>query len=217
MRVWKTDSPLVLVGVVTNRQPSNINFKHFGCAQARLRHAEGQNFQGRPFVDCCFCTCWLWLATFLNDVCGAVFLRKRSLNHGCSSMATKPKQYVETMAEADSYVQREWESSGWKLLGTRGFCAVQSVRKSHPALPIFMNALAGLVVASNGAMLRLWGATMPLALWVVNINYSQTRKSGLSAIAEVYASAADQRMRKMFREILGLKQSASCLNIVYKF
>ena len=134
-------------------------------------------------------------------------------------MATKPKQYVETMEEAYSYVQREWESSGWKLLGTRGFCAVhvQSVRKSHPALPIFMNALAGLVVASNGAMLRLWGAKMPLALWVVNINYSQTRKSGLSAIAEVYAAAADQRMRKMFREILELKQSASCLNIVCKF
>ena len=107
-------------------------------------------------------------------------------------------------------------------LGARGFCAVhvQSVRKSHAAFPIFMNALAilaGLVVASNGAMLRLWGATMPLALWVVNLNHSQTRKSGLSAIAEVYAPAADQRMRKMFREILELKQSASCLNIVCKF
>ena len=99
-------------------------------------------------------------------------------------MATKPKQYVETMEEAYSYMQREWEGSGWKLLGTRGFCAehLQSVRKSHPALPIFMNALAGLVVASNGAMLRLWGATMPLALWVVNIHDSQARKSGLSAI-----------------------------------
>ena len=107
----------------------------------------------------------------------------------------------------------------WKLLGARGFCAVhvQSVRKSHPALPIFMNALAGLVVASNGAMLRLWGTTMPLALWVVNINYSQTRKSGLSAIAELYTAAADQRMRKMFREILELKQSAFCLNTVCTF
>ena len=123
---------------------------------------------------------------------------------------------VKKMEEAYTYVQREWESSGWTLLGNRGFCAVhvQSVRKSHPALPIFMNALAGLVVASNGAMLRLWGSTTPLALWVVNINYSQTRKSGLSAIAEVYAAAADRRMRKMFREILNLKQSASCLNIV---
>ena len=45
-------------------------------------------------------------------------------------MAAKPKQYVETMEEAYAYVQREWESSGWTLLGARGFCAVhvQSVR-----------------------------------------------------------------------------------------
>ena len=81
-------------------------------------------------------------------------------------MATKPKQYVETMEEAYSYVQKEWESSGRALLGTRGFCAVhvQSVRKSHPALPIFMNALAGLVISggiqwSNASALGIQDAT----------------------------------------------------------
>lgn len=126
-------------------------------------------------------------------------------------MAANPKQYVETMEEAYKYVKQEWESSGWRLLGNRGFCAVhvQSVRKSHPPLPIFMNALAGTVLASNGAMLRLWGSKVPIALWVVNINYSQTRKSGLGAIAEVYAATADSKVRKMFREILELKQSVA--------
>ena len=72
MRVWKTDSPLVLVGVVTNRQPTNINFKHFGCApsgqglivaaKARLRRAEGQNFQGRSAPRA---FCWLLLLHML--------------------------------------------------------------------------------------------------------------------------------------------------------
>lgn len=81
-------------------------------------------------------------------------------------MATKPKQYVETMEEAYSYVQKEWESSGRALLGTRGFCAVhvQSVRKSHPALPIFMNALAGLVVAWNQLQQNFWDAATAIAV-----------------------------------------------------
>ena len=79
---------------------------------------------------------------------------------------------------------------------------VQSVRKSHPSLPIFMYALAGTVACSNGACLRLWGALSPLALWVINCNYSQTRKSGLASIAE------DQRVRRAFRDILSRKTKA---------
>jgi len=65
-------------------------------------------------------------------------------------MAANPKQYVETMEEAYKYVKQEWESSGWRLLGNRGFCAVhvQSVRKSHPPLPIFMNARCNLMQLS---------------------------------------------------------------------
>ena len=126
-------------------------------------------------------------------------------------MASKGKQYFETMEQAYQYVEREWQTSGWTILGHRGYCAVhvQSVRKSHPGLPIFMNALAGTVLASNGAMLQLWGCAMPISVWVVNVNYSQTRKSGLGAIAEVYASAVDKEVRQMFRQILELKQSAA--------
>ena len=49
---------------------------------------------------------------------------------------------------------REWDAAG-KI--HRRFCAVhvQIVRKSHPSLPIFMNALEGTVLASNGAMVDL--------------------------------------------------------------
>lgn len=127
---------------------------------------------------------------------------------------SKPKQYVATMHEAFQYVQREWDAAGKVIAGDRGFCAVhvQSVRKSHPSLPIFMNALAGTVLASNGAMVDLWGVAAPIALWVVNVNYSQTRKSGLASILESYASVVDQHVRNTFREILAQKQTVALLN-----
>ena len=134
-------------------------------------------------------------------------------------MSGKPKQYMATMMEAFEYVEREWAAAGRAILGERGFCAVhiQSVRKAHPALPVCMQALVGTVTAANGCMVELWGAPMPVALWVVNVNYSQTRKSGLSSISEVYASAVDGRVRKMFREILELKQSATWQNTAAPF
>ena len=52
---------------------------------------------------------------------------------------------------------REWEAAGTIFAVHRRFCAVhvQIVRKSHPSLPIFMNALEGTVLASNGAMVDL--------------------------------------------------------------
>ena len=117
------------------------------------------------------------------------------------------------MNEAFQHVHREWTAAGETILGKRGFCAVhiQSVRKAHPALPVFMQALVGTVTSSNGAMLELWGSRMPIAIWVININYSQTRKSGLAGISETYAAAVDRCVRKMFRDILELKQSAAWL------
>ena len=135
------------------------------------------------------------------------------------SGASKPKQYVATMNEAFQYVHQEWTAAGRTILGERGFCAVhiQSVRKAHPALPVFMQALVGTVTASNGAMLDLWGSRMPIAIWVININYSQTRKSGLAGISETYAAAVDRRVRKMFRDILDLKQSAAWLRLRVAF
>jgi len=51
----------------------------------------------------------------------------------------------------------EWDAAGKILAVHRRFCAVhvQIVRKCHPSLPIFMNALEGTVLASNGAMVDL--------------------------------------------------------------
>ncbi|CAE7254019.1 unnamed protein product [Symbiodinium natans] len=119
-------------------------------------------------------------------------------------MSSPPKQYISTMKNVYTYVQKEWTASGKRILGERGHAAIhlQSVRKSHPALPIFLYALVGVVVASNGALLRIWGGLSPVALWILNCNYSQTRKSGLTSIAEVFASVADQCVRKTFRRLL---------------
>ena len=64
------------------------------------------------------------------------------------------------------------------------------------------------VVCSNGAGLKLWGSLAPIVLWVINCNYTQTRKSGLGAVVEVFASVADKRVRKTFQELLKLKQAA---------
>ncbi|CAE7248220.1 unnamed protein product [Symbiodinium sp. CCMP2592] len=120
-----------------------------------------------------------------------------------------PKQYVSTMSEVFEYVKKQWSECGRTIAGERGYAAVhlQSVRKSHPAFPIFMVALAGCVVCCNGARLRMWGSLAPIVLWVINCNYTQTRKSGLAGIVEVFAEVADKRVRKAFRHIHRLKQA----------
>ena len=108
---------------------------------------------------------------------GSVLNTMKQVGSHVSQMSGVPrqKQYFATMNEAFHYVQQEWAATGRTILGERGFCAIhiQSVRKSHPALPVFMQAFVETVTASNGAMLELWGSDMPIALWVVNINYSQ--------------------------------------------
>ena len=120
------------------------------------------------------------------------------------------KQYVSTMSEVFQCVKTQWTECGRTIAGERGFAAVhlQSVCKAHPAFPIFVIGLAGCVVCSNGAGLRLWGSLAPIVLWVINCNYPQTRKSGLGAVVEVFAPVADKRVRKTFKALLKLKQAA---------
>ncbi|CAE7510378.1 unnamed protein product, partial [Symbiodinium necroappetens] len=117
----------------------------------------------------------------------------------------EPSQAVHFHDDERGHLCAEGVDCQWKrILGERGHAAIhfQCARKSHPALPILLYALVGVVVASNGALLRIWGGLSPIALWILNCNYSQTRKSGLTSIAEVFASVADQRVRKTFRRLL---------------
>ena len=110
--------------------------------------------------------------------------------------------------QCQRYVKKQWSECGRTIAGERGYAAVhlQSVRKSHPAFPIFMVALAGCVVCCNGARLRLWGSLAPIVPWVINCSYTQTRKSGLAGIVEVFATVVGKRVHKAFRHIHRLKQ-----------
>ena len=89
------------------------------------------------------------------------------------------------------------------ILGERGQAAIhfQSVRTSHPALPVFLYALVGVVVASNGALLRIWGELLPIALWIFNCKYSQTRKSRLTSntSARLFAEFSRTRVTRVTR------------------
>ena len=62
--------------------------------------------------------------------------------------------------------------------------ACQSILASHPPFPIFMYLLAMTVVSANGAQMFQFAKFVPIVLWVLNVNYSQTRKSQLTGLAE---------------------------------
>ena len=120
----------------------------------------------------------------------------------------KARQYLPTMKKAQEYVDEQWSTSGQEIAGTTGFRAVhlEGVRASHPPLPIFLYLLAGCSLMSNGAALSVWGSLWPVVIWVVNCNYSQTRKSALTGLADRIAAVVDEHIRGMWARALRAKQ-----------
>ena len=47
-----------------------------------------------------------------------------------------------------------------------------------------MYLLGCTILSANGPLLYQWSKWAPVVLWCLNINYSQTRKSGLSFLTE---------------------------------
>lgn len=119
-----------------------------------------------------------------------------------------PKQYQETMKKVSDYITEQWARSGQDIAGEKGFKAVhlEGVRASHPPLPIFLYMLAVCSLLSNGAKLSIWGALWPLSLWVLNCNYSQTRKSSLTGLADRLASVVDEHVRNIWTRVLHAKE-----------
>ena len=68
----------------------------------------------------------------------------------------------------------------------------QSVTMSHPALPIFVTLLGAMPAMSNGVKVNLWGKADPLALVVLNINHSQSRKSRVTGMCEQMVRGVDK-------------------------
>ena len=118
-------------------------------------------------------------------------------------------QYLDEFKAVWEYVDAQWKSCGKRILGQRGFHAVEalSVKLSHAPLPIFLYLLAGCVMCSNGATVTLWGSAAPISFWFINCNYSQTRKSGLTKLAETVAQVVDQRIMRTVQLLLDAKRA----------
>ena len=116
-------------------------------------------------------------------------------------------QYLDEMKAVWAHVSAEWVRVGKEIAGPTGYNAVmaQSVRLSHHALPIFMYLLASTVIASSGIQIHLWGKAVPVVLWLLNVNYSQTRKSGLTMLAEKVAGVVDNNLRRELRLVFTRK------------
>ena len=114
----------------------------------------------------------------------------------------KKEQYLDLFKEVWKHLDEQWAKVGKTIAGTTGYKAVhlQSVKLAHPPLPIFMYLLGCSVLASNGAQVHLWGRWAPIALWILNVNYSQTRKSGLTTLAERIATRIDVKLNESLCE-----------------
>ena len=126
--------------------------------------------------------------------------RSRSVKARLNMAAPSPPQYLDTMKKAWQHVSDQWPKVGERIAGPAGHAAVnyESVKRSHPPFPIMMAMLAGCVILTNGATLMIWGTAAPLAIWVLNVNYPQTRKSTLGSIVERMAKFADAHVRELF-------------------
>ena len=109
-----------------------------------------------------------------------------------------PPQYTYTMEKAWAYVEEVWSREGCEIAGQEGFAAVHAlaVKMAHPPLPIFAYLLVICCLLCNGATVPLWGTAAPVVAWLLNINYSQTRKSGLTSLAERAGAKVDEILRK---------------------
>ena len=123
------------------------------------------------------------------------------------SQPNAPKQYLSTMQKVSDYVTEQWARSGEEIAGKNGFRAVhlEGVRASHPPLPIFCYLLAMCGLLSNGSRLLIWGAAWPIVLWVLNCNYSQTRKSSLTGLCDRIAGVIDTHVQNVWAKILQAK------------
>ena len=143
----------------------------------------------------------------------ANFLKLRAPTRVCYSCGAmgKPQQYMDVLKRTWQRVSAEWGAVGPKLAGPVGYRAVHvhSVKLAHPPLPVFMYLLSCTLLASNAPRVYLWGSFVPLCLWVLNVNYSQTRKSGLTTLAYKVAALVDKRMREDLAKIVTAKREQS--------
>ena len=153
-----------------------------------------------------------WLKVFSRptaDAAPQAFSGFRQIAMADAKTDAKARQYLPTMKKVQEYLDEQWSTSGQDIAGAEGFKAVhlEGVRASRPPLPIFLYLLASCSLMSNGAAVSVWGSLWPVVIWVVNCNYSQTRKSALTGLADRIASVVDGHVRGMWARALRAKQS----------
>ena len=60
-------------------------------------------------------------------------------------------------------------------------------------------------MATNGVKMGLWGKYSPLVIWTINCNFSQTRKSGLTNLAEMASMHIDLKLQEWLEAIIQAK------------
>ena len=92
--------------------------------------------------------------------------------------------YCKLMEEVGAAADAAWVEDGEFIAGKVGLSAVhqRSASMAHPELPVFMYNLGLMPALGNGISLNLWGSPDPVALCVLNVNHSQTRKSRLTGM-----------------------------------
>ena len=63
--------------------------------------------------------------------------------------------------------------------------------------------------------MKLWGKWAPIILWTLNVNYSQTRKSGLTMLAERQAQRTDEKLKSWLIEIAKAKGEPNKLHVYH--
>ena len=76
--------------------------------------------------------------------------------------------------------------------------------------PAFLYLLSCCILSTNGARLKLFGRWRPIVLWTLSTNFSQTRKSGLTSVAETACRRVDEKLKQLGRRI-SEDQRSSCL------
>lgn len=89
------------------------------------------------------------------------------------------------------------------ILTKKGYAFVQTwaIKAAHPTLPYVMQFLCLLASLANGASARMFpNGGSPLFLCFFNVNYSQTRKSSLTAMADRIGDHLDEIVRQRVKE-----------------
>ena len=109
------------------------------------------------------------------------------------------------------YADSAWKEHGQFIAGLKGYQAthLQAVRFSHPPFPVFSYLLASCIPLSHGSLIKLWGNWSPVSLCVLNVNYSQTRKSCLTFMAEHIVGPANQALVQRLEKIWDAKRKAT--------